>query len=101
LPTSALARTHARVFLILYPFFKARILTNLIKFVLTPGFVLYLGFSYYSVFLQVIGNTGGTLALSFQSVMFAVEIALVAYGLFLVWRDDHALKLDKKEILPS
>ncbi len=86
------------VFLILYPFFKARILTNLIKFVLTPGFVLYLGFSYYSVFLQVIGNTGGTLALSFQSVMFAVEIALVAYGLFLVWRDDHALKLDKKEI---
>ena len=87
------------VFLILYPFFKARILTNLIKFVLTPGFVLYLGFSYYSVFLQVIGNTGGTLVLSFQSVMFALEIALVAYGVFLVWRDDHTLKLDKKEIL--
>ncbi len=87
------------VLLMLYPFFKVRILTNLIKFVLTPGFVLYLGFSYYSVYLQLIGNTGNLFSLSFQSAMFAVEIAAVAYGLFLVWRDDNSIKLSKKDIV--
>lgn len=87
------------VLLMLYPFFKVRILTNLIKFVLTPGFVLYLGFSYYSVYLQLIGNTGNLFSLSFQSAMFAVEIAAVAYGLFLVWRDDYSIKLSKKDIV--
>ncbi|MDY0345451.1 MAG: YwaF family protein [Bacilli bacterium] len=87
------------VLLMLYPFFKVRVLTNLIKFVLTPGFALYLGFSYYSVYLQVIGNTGANLLLTFQSAMFAVEIAFVAYGLFLIWRDDYSLKLNKKETI--
>lgn len=87
------------VLLMLYPFFRVRILTNLIKFVLTPGFVLYLGFSYYSVYLQLIGNTGNLFSLSFQSAMFAVEIAAVAYGLFLVWRDDYSIKLSKKDIV--
>ncbi len=87
------------VLLLLYPFLKVRVLTNLIKFVFTPGFLLYLGFSYYAVSLQLIGNAQSPLSLSFPSVMFAVEIAAVAYGLFLVWRDDFAIKISKKEIV--
>ncbi|HOC81217.1 MAG TPA: YwaF family protein, partial [Bacilli bacterium] len=49
--------------------------------------------------LQLIGNTGNLFSLSFQSAMFAVEIAAVAYGLFLVWRDDYSIKLSKKDIV--
>ncbi|MFA5421266.1 MAG: ATP-binding cassette domain-containing protein [Bacilli bacterium] len=87
------------VLLMLYPFFKVKTLANLIKFVFTPGFLFYLGFSYYSVYLQLIGNAAGTLGLSLPTIMFALESGLIAYGLFIVWREDASFKLPKAEII--
>ena len=83
------------VLLMLYPFFKIKALQNLIKFVFTPGFILYLGFSYFSVYLQLLGTANAELVLSFSSIMYAVESAVVAYGLFLVWRDDSSFKIKR------
>lgn len=87
------------VLLMLYPFFKVKVLKNAIKFVFTPGFLLYLGFSYFSVYLQLHGNAVADITLSLPLIMFALETGLVAYGLFLVWRDDHCFKLPKNELI--
>jgi ABC-2 type transport system ATP-binding protein len=87
------------VLMLLYPFFKLKVLTNLIKFVFTPAFLLYLAFSYYSVYIQLLGNVQSDLTISFSSLLFAIEAGALIYGLFLVWRDDWSIKISKKEII--
>jgi ABC-2 type transport system ATP-binding protein len=87
------------VLMLLYPFFKLKVLTNLIKFVFTPAFLLYLVFSYYSVYIQLLGNVQSDLTISFSSLLFAIEAGALIYGLFLVWRDDWSIKISKKEII--
>lgn len=87
------------VLMLLYPFFKLKVLTNLIKFVFTPAFLLYLVFSYYSVYIQLLGNVQSDLTISFSSLLFAIEAGALIYGLFLVWRDDWSIRINKKEII--
>lgn len=87
------------VLILLYPFFKLKILTNLIKFVFTPFFLVYLAFSYYSVYIQLLGNIQSELTISFSSLLFAIETGALAYGLFLVWRDDWSIKISKEEVI--
>ena len=86
------------VLLMLYPFFKIGTVQNLIKFVFTPGFVIYLGFSYFSTHMQLLGADPSDLTLSFSSLMIALESGVVAYGLFLVWRDNSSIKISKTEV---
>jgi len=87
------------VLLMCYPFFKVKALTNLLKFVFTPAFALYVGVFSYSVSLQLGASETSALAFSFPSIMLALEAGLIAYGLFLVWRRDAAIKLPKKDVV--
>lgn len=87
------------ILLVLYPFFKLDIVKHLIKFVLTPLYFVYLGFSHFSVFMQLIGNNEEVLTLNFSHIMFLITTALVLYGLFLVWRKDYSFRLKKHEII--
>ncbi|MDY0100695.1 MAG: ATP-binding cassette domain-containing protein [Bacilli bacterium] len=87
------------VLLVLYPFFKLNIIKHLIKFVLTPLFLLYLGFSHFSVSMQLIGYNEEVLGWTFPHIMFLVTTALIMYGLFLVWKKDYSFKLKKEELI--
>jgi ABC-2 type transport system ATP-binding protein len=39
------------------------------------------------------------LTISFSSLLFAIETGAIAYGLFLVWRDDWSIKISKEEVI--
>jgi ABC-2 type transport system ATP-binding protein len=87
----------AAILLMCYPFFKVKTIANLLKFVFTPAFAIYLGFSYHSTAMQLTGMVGW--ALIIPSIMTALEAGLVAYGLFLVWKADPKIKIAKDEVI--
>ncbi len=85
------------ILLMCYPFFKVKTIGNLLKFVFTPGFLVYLGFSYQATAMQLAGSSG--LALTLPSIMTGLEAGLVAYGLFLVWKADSRVRISKGELI--
>ncbi len=89
----------AVVTMMIYPFYPLKTIKNFLKFIITPGLVLFLVFSQSALTLQFHGKVVTSDPFIFQTIMYALETALVAYGLFLVWKEDFTLKLGKEEVL--
>lgn len=87
------------VLLIIWPFNKLKTITNFLKFIGVPFFLIYFAFSFHAIESVVYGMNEATELFLFTRIFFLIETGLVAYGLLGVWAENRNVKLSKEEWL--